>query len=121
MRVSYAYGDVHRTPALQDHIDKKVEKVERLVANTSEDMVHLQIKMEKVNKRERYRVSLNIHFPGKTLHAEEITGNTMTSTTEAFDDLIRQIKGYKRKLRGRRHNEFKTVPAFSEPDVGETV
>ena len=119
MRVSYAYGDVHRTPALQDHIQKKVEKVERLVTNTSEDMVHLQIKFDKVNRKEEYRVHVNMHFPGKTLHAEETSHNAMTSSTEAFEDLIRQIKTYKNKLRGRRHNGARTVSAVSEMESPE--
>lgn len=114
MRVSYAYGDVHRTPALQAHIQKKVDKVERLVANTSEDMVHLQIKMDKVNRKEEFRVHVNMHFPGKTLHAEETSNNAMTSSTEAFEDLIRQIKTYKNKMRGRRHNGAKTVSVVSD-------
>jgi ribosomal subunit interface protein len=119
MRVSYAYGDVHRTPALQDHIQKKVEKVERLVTNTSEDMVHLQIKMDKVNRKEEYRVHINMHFPGKTLHAEQTSHNAMTSSTEAFEDLIRQIKTYKNKMRGRRHNGARTVSAMSNLEEAE--
>lgn len=119
MRVSYVYGDVHRTPALQDHIEKKVEKVERLISNTSEDMVHLQVKLDKVNRKEDYRVHINMHFPGKTLHAEETSANAKTSTTEAFEDLIRQIKTYKQKLRGKRRNGSKTVPVYSEQEAGE--
>ena len=121
MRVSYTFGDVHRTPALQDYIQKKVEKVERLIANTSEDMVHLQIKMEKVSRKEDYRVHLNIHFPGRTLHAEETGDNALTSATEAFEELIRQINTYKRKLRGRRRNGARTVPAFEEAEEVEEV
>ncbi len=117
MRVSYAYGDVHRTPALQDHIEKKIEKVERLITNTSDDMVHLQVKMEKASRKDDYRVLLNVHFPGKTLHAEETSDNAMASATEAFEDLIRQIKTYKRKLRGRRRNGARSVPAFSGTEL----
>lgn len=119
MRVSYVYGDVHRTPALQDHIEKKVEKVERLISNTSEDMVHLQVRMEKLNRKEDYRVHINMHFPGKTLHAEGTSDNAMTSTTEAFEDLIRQIKTYKQKRRDKRRNGTKAVPAYSEQEVFE--
>jgi putative sigma-54 modulation protein len=117
MRVSYAYGDVHRTPALQDHIEKKIEKVERLITSTSDDMVHLQVKMERAGRKEDYRVHLNVHFPGKTLHAEDMSDNAMASATEAFEDLIRQIKTYKRKLRGRRRNGARSVPAFSATDA----
>jgi len=119
MRVSYAYGDVHRTPALQAHIQKKVEKVERLVAKTSEDMVHLQIKMDKVHRKEEFRVHVNMHFPGKTLHAEDTSHNAMTSSTEAFEDLIRQIKTYKHKLRGRRRNGARTVSALIDQEAVE--
>ncbi len=120
MRVSYAYGNVHRTPALQDHIEKKVEKTERLIANASEDMIHLQVKMEKLNnRRDEYRLSLNMRFAGRTLHAEETADNAMTSATQAFEDLIRQIKTYKQKMRGRRRNGGKPVPALSEPEAAE--
>lgn len=121
MRVSYAYGDVHRTPALQEHIQKKVEKVERLVNNSSEDMVHLQVKMDKANRKEEYRVNVNMHFPGRTLHAEETSDNAMTSCTEAFEDLIRQIKTYKNKLRDRRRNGARAVSVLSDQEVEEEV
>jgi putative sigma-54 modulation protein len=119
MRVSYAYGDVHRTPALQEHIQNKVEKVERLVTNTSEDMVHLQIKMDKVHRKEEYRVHLNMHFPGRTLHAEDTSHNAMTSSTEAFEDLLRQIKTYKQKMRSRRRDGAKAVPVLSDQEEAE--
>ena len=119
MRVSYVYGDVHRTPALQDHLERKVEKVEKLISNTSDDMVHLQVKMDKVNRKEEYRVHINMHFPGKTLHAEETSDNAVTSSTAAFEDLIRQIKDYKQKRRGRRRNGSKTAPAYSARESGE--
>jgi putative sigma-54 modulation protein len=119
MRVSYAYGEVHRTPALQDHIEKKIEKVERLITSTSDDMVHLQVKMERGGRKEDYRVLLNVHFPGKTLHAEDTSDNAMASATEAFEDLIRQIKTYKRKLRGRRRNGARSVPAFSGTEADQ--
>jgi len=104
MRVSFVYGDVHRTPELQEHLERKIEKIEKLIASTSDDMIHLQVKMDKVNRKEEYRVHVNMHFPGKTLHAEETSDNALTSSKAAFDDLIRQIKTYKQKLRGRRRN-----------------
>jgi ribosomal subunit interface protein len=114
MRVSYLYGDVMRSPSLVDHIEKKVDKVERLITNTSEDMVHLQVGLEKINRKEEYRVYLNIHFPGRTLHAEETTNNAMTSSTKAFEELIRQIKTYKRKRSGRHLHRPKSVETLSE-------
>ena len=114
MRVSYLYGDVMRSPALVDHIEKKVDKVERLVTNTSEDMIHLQVGLEKISRKEEYRVYLNMHFPGRTLHAEETSDNAMTSSTKAFEDLIRQIKTYKRKLSGRHLHRSKSEMNFVE-------
>jgi ribosome-associated translation inhibitor RaiA len=77
-------------------------------------MVHLQVGLEKINRKEEYRVHLNIHFPGRTLHAEETANNAMTSATKAFEELIRQIKTYKRKLSGRHLHRPKNVESFSE-------
>jgi putative sigma-54 modulation protein len=114
MRVSYQFGDVLRSPSLIEHIEKKVDKVGRLIPNTSEDLVHLQVGLEKINRKEEYRLSLNMHFPGKTLHAEETSDNAMTSATEAFEDLIRQVKTYKRKLSGRHLHRPKNAESFSE-------
>ncbi len=79
-------------------------------------MVHLQVGLEKINRKEDYRVYLNMHFPGRTLHAEETADNAMTSSTRAFEDLIRQIKTYKRKLSGRHLHRAKAAIDFSEPE-----
>jgi len=116
MRVSCSYGDVHKSPELESHIERKIKKIEKLVGNASDDMHHLQVKMEKVNRKEQYRVHVNLHFAGKTLHAEETSDNAIASSKLAFEELIRQIKTYKAKLRGRRHDGSKAALAAEVPE-----
>jgi ribosome-associated translation inhibitor RaiA len=62
--------------------------------------VSLQATVEKNLKRNDFSTALSLHLPQHTPHAEEQSRDLKAAIRTAFDEIIRQVDRFKRKLRG---------------------
>src|SRR5919197_676030 len=100
MRHTLIGKNLEVTPELRAYFESKVEKLDRLIPTSSDELVSLQATVEKHLKRSDYSTSLSLHFPQHTLHSEEQSRDLKGAIRAAFDELIRQVDRFKSKLRG---------------------
>lgn len=103
MRHTLIGKNLEMTPDVQEYLAVKLDKLDRLIPTFADDLVSLQITLEKNLKRGDYSTSLNLHFPQYTLHAEEQSRDLKGAMRLAFDELIRQVGRFKSRLRGEHH------------------
>ena len=100
MRHTLIGKNIEVTPELREYFESKLEKLDRLIPTFSDQLVSLQATVEKNLKRNDYSTALSLHFPQHTLHAEEQSRDLNGAIRTAFDEIIRQVDRFKRKLRG---------------------
>jgi ribosomal subunit interface protein len=100
MRYTLNGKNIEMTPELRQYFESRIEKLDRLIPTFSEELVSLQGSIEQNMKRNDFSTSLALHFPQYTLHAAEQSQDVKRAMRAAFEDLIRQIDRFKRKLRG---------------------
>jgi ribosome hibernation promoting factor len=100
MRYSLIGKNIEVTPELREYFESRLEKLDRLTPTFSEDLISLQATVEQNLKRGDFSMSLSLHLPRYTLHAEDRSRELKGAVRTAFDDLIRQVGRFKSKLRG---------------------
>ena len=97
------------TDDLQKHVEKKVDRLERYMANIGEVRVDLA-EVKASNAEERQVAQLTIRSArGTILRAEERSADIMVAVDAAVDKLYRQIERYKGKGKWRRRNKRQLV------------
>jgi len=91
------------TDKLEKYIERKIQKLEKLLNHFPQDVVKLHITLERNPNRVEYQASFNLSLPAETLHATEKGDNLFKPLSSATDDLIRQIEKFKSKLLRKEH------------------
>jgi ribosome hibernation promoting factor len=99
MRYTLLSKGVELTPELREYFESKVAKLSRLLSTFSDQLVSLQATVPKNLKRNDYSMSLSLHLPQQTLHAEEQNRDLKGAIRMAFDEIFRQVDRFKSKLR----------------------
>jgi ribosomal subunit interface protein len=100
MRHTLIGKNIEVTPELREYFASKVAKIDRLIPTFSDQLVSLQVTVERNLKRNDYVTSLSLHFPRHTLHAAEQSRDLKGAIRTAFDEIIRQVDRFKSKLQG---------------------
>lgn len=91
------YGkNIEVTPALKQHLEEKLSKIERYFDGRPIE-VHVSLEVEK----ERHIVEVTAYIDGLILRGEEETGDMYASIDGVIEKLERQIEKYKTKLHRR--------------------
>lgn len=91
------YGkNIDVTPALKEHAEEKVRKLERYFNG---EPMEVQISMEV--ERERHIVEVTAFVKGLILRGEEASGDMYASIDGVMDKLERQVRKYKTKIHDR--------------------
>jgi len=93
MRFNIHGKDIQVTPALRQHVEQKVGKIERYFDNV--DMIaQVTLSVEK----DRHIVEVTVPLGGFILRGEEATGDMYASVDSVIEKLERQIRKYKTRL-----------------------
>ncbi len=84
---------------LEKYMDKKIQKLEKILDNFPQDTISLHISLERNFHREEFKVSFNLSLPSETLHATEEGDNLYSPINSATENIIRQIEKFKSRLR----------------------
>ncbi len=95
-------------------IQRKLEKIERLLENFNEDLFFLRINYDQIKKRKRYNIRLMLQVVGRYLRVKKDGPDLTAVTNEAFDALIREIKKFKEFLRNEPEFRRKIRPTYKE-------
>ncbi len=107
------YKNLEPMPQVEKQLEKKVSKVEDLLPTFDDDAVKLDVTFEKHARREEYYTTLTLALPRKTLRAKEQGFDAFNSMNTAFNQLLREVKKFKDKL--KREHTYKTRRAEKKP------
>ncbi len=102
--------NIEVTPAIRDHVENKVRKLERYFTDGSNATAHVNLKV--YNDRET-KVEVTIPMKNLTLRAEERHSDLYAAIDLIVDKLERQIRKYKTRV-NRKSREREGVAAFFE-------
>jgi len=81
------------TDAVEDHVEKKVSKLEKVMPEG--DHVHTEVKIERENKD--FRAELTVHIRGAVVRTDEMTNDMYASLDLAVDAMDKKLEKYKNK------------------------
>lgn len=92
MQVNVSGHHIEITPALKDHLNSKLDRIERHFDNVTS--VHCILTVEKL----RHKAEAKINVTGSTIFAEAVEGDMYAAIDSMVDKLDRQIVKHKEKL-----------------------
>lgn len=92
MNIDIRGKNVQITPALKDHVEKKIGKLGRFFDTDQEAQVTLTV------QKESHKIEVTMPINGYILRSEEETGDMYASIDLVIDKLERQIHKYKTRI-----------------------
>ncbi len=114
MKYEIIKRDVALDAETEKLIQRKLEKIEKLLENFNEDLFFLRINYDQIKKRKRYNIRLMLQVVGRYLRVKKDGPDLTAVTNEAFDALIREIKKFKEFLRNEPEFRRKIRPTYKE-------
>ncbi|MGH9483340.1 MAG: RNA polymerase sigma factor [Terriglobales bacterium] len=93
---------VPRSPDLNQVIDRFQRKLDALLLAFQPELVQLQGRLARHTQREGVRCRLNLHLPTGQLSSDEAAATAQAAFRAASDELTRQLKRHKQRLRETR-------------------
>ena len=111
MNLTISGHHLELTPAIREHVQNKLERIQRHFDHVIDIAVILTIdKLPEKEKRQKAEITL--HVRGKDLHAESIAQDLYAAIDLLIDKLDRQVIKYKSKMQDHQHEAIKH---FAEP------
>lgn len=109
MNINVRGKHIDVTPALREHVEKRLGRVTRFFEHLRE--VNVVLKVEK----ERHIIEVTIPINGITLRGEEASTDMYASIDMVVDKLEKQLSKHKEKLKAYRVTAFKDelIPAYT--------
>jgi len=104
MRIEFKGRNVAFPEEVKAHVERRTAKVDRQVSPLS----RLELELEEArNPRvaNRFTVEGTLYLKGVTLRARESAPDPLPATTMVLEELARQVKRHRDKLRRRRQRE----------------
>src|SRR5476649_381325 len=119
MQINVTARHLRLTPAINEYVQKKVEKAKRFLDHLIWAQVVLDI------SKQRHKAEIIIHAAGHTFTAKEESVDLYAAIDLASDNIDEQLRRYKerhkerrpesRRRTGRAQSWSKDVPMFTEP------
>ena len=118
MKINYTVKKMTIKPSTKEHIEKKIEKLEKFFSEEADVLVMLRLE-----NNERAIAELTIRDKATVFRAEDTQADLIDAFDNAFDTVIRKIRKQKTKLSKRvKSAVFEPIPDFLdviEEDEGE--
>ena len=118
MKINYTVKKMTIKPSTKEHIEKKIEKLEKFFSEEADVLVMLRLE-----NNERAIAELTIRDKATVFRAEDTQADLIDAFDNAFDTVIRKIRKQKTKLSKRvKSAVFDPIPDFldiTEEDDGE--
>jgi putative sigma-54 modulation protein len=117
MNINVRGKQIDVTPALREHVEKRLGRVTKFFDHPRE--VNVVLKVEKG----RHIIEVTIPINGMTLRGEEASADMYASIDMVVDKLEKQLSKHKEKLKEYRATTFKDdmLPAFNGRDEERIV
>lgn len=105
MNVSISYKDVDSQEAVTREINRRLDKLNRLLKSYEPDLVQIKGVFSKTPRTDEQSLALTLSLPTGTLRATGGGGNVLAGCKRAFGELETQLKRHQSLL--RREHEWK--------------
>ncbi|MBI4696881.1 MAG: ribosome-associated translation inhibitor RaiA [Gammaproteobacteria bacterium] len=102
MQLNISGHHVELSPALNDYIKSKLQRIERHFDQVVDAHVVLGV------ERQRHKAEATIHVSGNTLHAASEHDDMYAAIDLLLDKLDRQVRKHKEKVTNHHHREAAT-------------
>ncbi|MFW6139900.1 MAG: ribosome hibernation-promoting factor, HPF/YfiA family [Acidobacteriota bacterium] len=107
ININYTGRQINITPELREFCEKRIKSIGKLINSPAEVDVVLSV------EKYRHKAEINISAKGITLNATEETQDMISSLGLAFDNIDRQVKKEKDKMRHRERRPKMKPESFS--------
>ncbi|RPJ60794.1 MAG: sigma-70 family RNA polymerase sigma factor [Acidobacteria bacterium] len=106
---------------VQRLIEKKAQKVQKMLPTFSNDALDLHVTLEKLPRGSQYGASVVLTIPQTAIRVEEMADNPTGSIQASFDELLRKIKKFKSQLNREKfwQRQPETTPRIRTESVRE--
>jgi len=112
ININYTGRQVNITPEIRKYCERRIKSIGKLVSSPADVDVILSV------EKYRYEAEINISAKGFTLNATGETQDILSSLALAFDNLERQVKKEKDKMKRRKRGKKKKTGDFSNETEG---
>lgn len=92
--------NLHPGFTVREKLSEKIAALAKLLVQFPPDSVHLQVVLDKLEKKGLYDVRLTLRLPSNTLHAEKTGTDLLVAINTAIHALKREVMSLKAELRG---------------------
>ncbi|OIQ95934.1 ribosome hibernation promoting factor [mine drainage metagenome] len=105
MNITITGHHVEVTPAINDYVNAKLDRVIRHFDSVTS--VHVILSVDKLNQK----AEITLHVKGKDIYADSIEPDLYAAIDTLVDKLDRQVVKYKEKQSNHAHEGHKRQPA----------
>jgi len=111
--------NIELTPANQEYAKMKISSLDKFFDNIIEARIELGMDIKSQNKGKIYVANATLKVPNRILRAEEREKTLNKAIDKAKDDLQRELKVYKSKIRKEGRKSIKRIRVKLKPEVDE--
>ena len=104
MNLNITGHHVEVTPAIQDYVKSKLDRVIRHFDNVTS--VHVILSVDKLKQK----AEVTLHVKGKDIHADSVESDLYAAIDMLADKLDRQVVKHKEKISNHAHESQKRQP-----------
>lgn len=107
--VQITLRDLDSSPALEEHIRKKAEKLDRFYGRVSSCRVVVECSKKHMNNGKLYNVRIDLTVPGKEIVVtRKVNQDVYVALRDAFDALSRRLEDHSHKRKGavKKHEDL---------------
>ena len=115
MNLTLSYRNVEKSAAIEELVDRHLNKLSKLLKTYAPELVHLHGTFDKNPHKPEYYLSLNLALPSGQIHCTGEGSSLPVAVRNAFAELRRQFKKHMEKLRGDyewKRKRTSRLPAF---------
>ncbi|MBI4455913.1 MAG: HPF/RaiA family ribosome-associated protein [Acidobacteria bacterium] len=122
MNLKIQHRNLQIPKTLEELIEKKSRKVQRVLPTFASQDLHLHVSLEKLPRGRQYRTVVVLNLPQSAIRVEDIEVNASHSVLRAFGELLRRIKRFKSQLNREKFWQQRVlIPAASAVDETQEI
>jgi len=119
MNLKIQHKNFDMSPRLQQLIEKKAQKLEKILPTFADDALDLSVHVERLPRGNQYQAGLVLALPQTAIRVDQVADNVTGSVQNGFDELLRKVKKFKVQL--NREQFWQRQPDWSQRTASENV
>jgi len=92
MNLKIQHKNFDMSPRVQQLIEKKAKKLEKMLPTFADDSLDLHVNMERLARGNQYQAGLVLALPQTAIRVDQVADNATGSVQNGFDELLRKVQ-----------------------------